>query len=476
MINSTKFYIAGEWTDPVIASPIDVINPATEEAYVQVSLGSAADVNKAAEAARAAFTSFSSTKREYRADLLLRIAQGIKDRFDEVAQAITDEMGSPLWFSREIQMGMTIRHFTEMATVLREYRVAHPQGTTLVIREPIGVCSLITPWNWPLNQIAAKVAPALAAGCTVIVKPSEIAPISGIILAEIIHDAGVPPGVFNLINGGGPSVGLAMSVHPEVDLVSFTGSTRAGISVAKAAADTVKRVHQELGGKSANVILPDADLERYVLSGVLRSFTNSGQSCQAPTRMLIQRRQLKSAAETAKRAAEGIKVGDPMAADSRLGPLVSGAQFERVQSLIAAGIDEGATLICGGLGRPAGLSRGYYTKPTVFSDVRNDMKIAQEEIFGPVLCIIPYEDEEDAIRIANDSIYGLAGYVSAGTLARAREVGIRMRAGRIYLNDARSDVLAPFGGYKQSGNGRECGVHGFEDYLEVKAIMGYEAP
>jgi aldehyde dehydrogenase (NAD+) len=474
MSNSTKFYISGNWIDPVLPNTMGVVNPATEEVYAQISLGSPADVDRAAAAARAAFSDFSQTTREYRAHLLMRIVRGLEERYDEVALAMTEEMGTPLWFARDTQTAVTIAHFAETAALIRAYDTQRLQNGTLIVREPIGVCSLITPWNWPLSQIAAKVAPALAAGCTVILKPSEVAPMSAIILAEILDEAGVPPGVFNLINGDGPTVGHAMSVHREVDMVSFTGSTRAGISIAKAAADTVKRVHQELGGKSANIILPDADLEKYVPSGVRRCFTNCGQSCQAPTRMLVHQGQINRVTEIAKLTAENLTVGDPLAADTRLGPLASSSQFDRVQAFISAGIDEGATLVCGGLGRPAGLNRGYYARPTIFSDVDNGMTIAREEIFGPVLSIIPYKDEEDAIRIANDTNYGLAGYVNSSTLTRAREVGSRLRAGRIYLNDAPHNVVAPFGGYKQSGNGRECGVFGLEDYLETKAVLGYE--
>jgi len=474
MTEPKKFYIDGEWVNPMSCRDFDVVNPATEEVYAQIRLGSSEDVDRAAKAARSAFESYSNTSRAYRADLLMRIVDGLKARFDDIAEAITAEMGAPLWFSRDVQTAATIDHFAEMAKVIRSYEPDHLQGGTLITREAIGVCSLITPWNWPLNQIAAKVAPALAAGCTVIVKPSEIAPMSAILLTEIIDRAGCPKGVFNLINGDGPEVGHAMSVHPEVDMVSFTGSTKAGIAVAKAAADTVKRVHQELGGKSANIILPDSDLDRYVTSGVLRAFTNTGQSCQAPTRMLVHRSQIAEVAEIAKRTAQGIKVGNPLAHDTRLGPLVSAAQYERVQTLISAGLADGASLVCGGLGRPEGLNRGFYAKPTVFSDVTNDMTIAREEIFGPVLAIIPFEDEDEAVKIANDSVYGLAGYVNSGSLERARKVGARIRAGRVYLNDAKHDVIAPFGGYKQSGNGRECGVFGLEDYLEVKAVLGYE--
>ena len=464
--NLEHFYIGGRWVEPASSTRAAVVDPATEEAFAQIGMGNAEDVDRAVRAARAAFPAFAVSSKQTRVELLERVAEGLSARTETAARAMTQEMGAPLTFSREIQVATSIAHFAEMAKVVGGYSFARVDRGTLIVREPIGVCSLITPWNWPLNQLAAKVAPALGAGCTVVVKPSEIAPVSALVMAEVMHEAGVPPGVFNLVNGDGPTVGHLMSVHPEVDMVSFTGSTRTGVQVAKAAADTVKRVHQELGGKSANIILPDADLGRYVRSGVLRAFTNSGQSCQAPTRMLIQRDQLEFAEQIAREAAQRIRVG---------GPLVSAAQFERVQGFIATGIEEGARLVCGGPGRPEGLNRGFYVRPTVFSEVDNNMTIAREEIFGPVLTILPYDDEDDAVRIANDSIYGLAGYVSSGSLERARAVGGRLRAGRVYLNDARHDVLAPFGGYKQSGNGREFGVFGLEDFLEVKAMLGYQA-
>ena len=479
MSNTTKFYINGEWVDPVAPKLFDVINPATEEPAGQISMGGAEDVDRAVKAARAAFTAFSKTTKEERLALLHRIIAVFESRMDDLARAITAEMGSPLWFAMQVQTNTTLEHFKEAAKVLKDYDFGHMLGgTTRIVREPIGVCGFITPWNWPINQVASKFAPSLAAGCTCVVKPSEMAPLSTIILTEILHEAGVPKGVFNLVNGDGPTVGEAISRHPDIDMVSFTGSTRAGILVAKAAADTVKRVHQELGGKSANIILPGADLEAAVSAGTLRAFTNTGQSCQAPTRMLIHQDQLAEATAIARRTAEAVVVGDPLAEGTRLGPLVSEAQFDRVQHLIRIGIEEGATLAAGGLGRPAGLNRGYYVKPTVFSDVTPAMTIAQQEIFGPVLSMLPYKDKDDAVAIANGTIYGLAGYVWAGSLEEAREVGMELRAGRIYLNGAPhgklQDVEAPFGGYKQSGNGREAGIYGLEDFLEIKAILGYE--
>lgn len=478
MSNNAKFYIDGQWVDPLDGQLFDVINPATEEVSGQISLGSARDVDRAVSAARAAFPSFSRTSKEERIALLERIIAVYEQRYEDMAQAVTIEMGAPIWFARAVHVDTALGHFKELLKVLRDYDFGHMLGTTRIVREAIGVCGLITPWNWPVNQIASKFAPALAAGCTSVVKPSEVAPLSAIILAEVLHEAGVPKGVFNLVNGDGPTVGEAISAHPGIDMVSFTGSTRAGILVAKSAADTVKRVHQELGGKGANIILPSADLEKAVSAGVMRSFTNSGQSCQAPTRMLVHKSQTDEAIAIAKATAEGVVVGDPFAPDTRLGPLVSKTQFDRVQHFINAGIDEGATLVAGGPGRPAGLNRGYYARPTVFAHVDPRATIAQQEIFGPVLSMITYEDEDDAIRIANDTIYGLSGYVFAGDLEEARRVGLQLQAGRIYLNGAPhgslQDVEAPFGGYKQSGNGREAGIYGLEDFLEIKALIGYE--
>ncbi len=475
MGHETSFYIDGSWVSPVTPKLHDVINPATEEVAGQISLGSKADVDLAAIAARRAFPDYSTTSREERLALLRRIIEGYERRREELAQAMTREMGSPITFSREVQATNALFHFSEMVSVLEKYEFESFIGGTLIRREPIGVCGLITPWNWPLNQITSKLAPALAAGCTVVLKPSEIAPLSAILLTEILHEAGVPKGVFNLVNGDGASVGEAISSHPDIDMVSFTGSTRAGILVAKAAADSVKRVTQELGGKSPNIILPTADLERAVLAGVNRCFTNAGQSCQAPTRMLVHRSQQEAAMAFARQAAEQVKLGDPLDPNTTMGPLVSKTQFERVQTLIERGIDEGATLVCGGPGRQAGFNRGFFARPTVFADVAPDMTIARDEIFGPVLSMTAYETEDEAIAIANSTVYGLAGYVQAGTLEEARRVGAKIRAGRIYLNGAAPDRRVPFGGYKQSGNGREHGIFGFEEYLEVKAVLGYQS-
>jgi len=474
MGNNTKFYIDGAWVDPLTPHLFDVINLATEEVAGQISLGSSADVDRAVAAARRAFTTYSQTSRDERLALLQRIIDGFEARNAELARAMTAEMGSPITFSNEVQTVNALTHFKEMIAVLKSYEFERFMGGTLIRREPIGVCGLITPWNWPLNQVTSKLAPAIAAGCTTVLKPSEIAPLSAILFAEILHEAGVPKGVFNLVNGDGPTVGEAISNHPDIDMVSFTGSTRAGILVAKGAATTVKRVVQELGGKSANILLPDADLEKAVPAGVLRCFTNTGQSCQAPTRMLVHRARRDAAVALARKAADQVLVGDPLDPETTMGPLVSKAQFDKVQGLIERGIREGATLICGGVGRPAGFNRGYFVRPTVFADVTPEMAIAKEEIFGPVLSMMSYQSEDEAVAIANGTTYGLAGYIQGRDIERVRRVAERIRAGRIYLNGAPVDRSVPFGGYKQSGNGREHGVFGFEEYLEVKAVLGYQ--
>ncbi len=470
-----KFYIDGAWVDPVSPRTEAVINPANEEAIATISMGSAADVDKAVIAARRAFETFSQTSREDRIALLERVIASYKNRFGDLVTAITAEMGAPLWLSKAAQAASGMGHLMTTLNVLKNYEFETLQGKTLIAREPIGVCGFITPWNWPVNQIMCKVAPALATGCTMILKPSEVAPLDAIILAEILHDAGVPAGVFNLINGDGPGVGSVLSSHPGIDLVSFTGSTRAGVLVAKAAADTVKRVTQELGGKSANIILQSADLKSAVMGGVKNCFGNSGQSCNAPTRMMIHESQHDEALGYAKQAAEAVKVGDPTADGITMGPVVSEVQFNKIQGLIQKGIDEGATLVTGGTGRPEGLNRGYFVRPTIFGNVRHEMTIAREEIFGPVLSIIPYKDVEHAIAMANDTVYGLSGYVSGGTVEEARAVARRLRTGNVHLNGASSDFAAPFGGYKQSGNGREWGEFGFEEFLEIKAVYGYAA-
>jgi aldehyde dehydrogenase (NAD+) len=467
-----KFYINGEWVPPVTAKTMDVINPATEEAIGRISVGSAADVDKAVAAARAAFETFGHTSREERVALLERVIAAYRARLEEIAEVISLEMGAPMWLAKAAQAPAGMAHFAQVLEVLQSYAFVENRGETRIFREPIGVCGFITPWNWPINQIACKVAPALAAGCTMVLKPSEIAPLNAVIFAEIMDAAGVPAGVFNLVNGDGATVGAAIAAHPGIDMVSFTGSTRAGVQVAKTAADTVKRVAQELGGKSANIILDDADLKSAVEGGVRACFTNSGQSCNAPTRMLVPRTRHAEAVAIAKAAAESVTVGDPQAKGTTIGPVVSEAQFTKIQRLIQSGIDEGAELVTGGLGRPQGHARGYYVRPTVFANVRNDMTIAREEIFGPVLSILPYGNEDDAVRIANDTMYGLSGYVSSADSQRALRVASRLRTGNVHLNGAAVDFSAPFGGYKQSGNGREWGEHGFEEFLEVKAVMG----
>jgi aldehyde dehydrogenase (NAD+) len=467
-----KFYIDGAWVDPVVPSTLGIVNPATEEVFAQISLGSRADVDRAAAAARRAFATYSVTSVEQRLSWLQKIIEGFRTRLPELARMMTLEMGAPITFATQRQATVALFHFEEAARVLANYRFEERMGDGIVRREPIGVCGLITPWNWPLNQVASKVAPALAAGCTVVLKPSEIAPLSAMLFAEIVDEAGVPAGVFNLVNGDGPTVGEAIAAHPQIDMVSFTGSTTAGVRVAKLAADTVKRVAQELGGKSANIILADADLKAAVIQGVHACYTNAGQNCQSPTRMLIPREQRDAAFAAAREAVDTIRLGDPLDPACTMGPLVSLAQFEKVQDLIQSGLDEGATLVAGGTGRPAGLNRGYYVRPTVFGDVTPQMKIAREEIFGPVLSIMSYDSEDEAIEIANDTPFGLAGFVQSRDPGRARTVANRIRAGRIYLNGAPFDRSLPFGGYKQSGNGREFGVFGFEEYLEVKAILG----
>jgi aldehyde dehydrogenase (NAD+) len=474
MRDMLKFYINGQWVDPHTPNTIDVINPATEEACGHISMGSAEDVNDAVAAAKAAAVSFAATTREQRVDLLQAILDGLLARNDEIATVIMEEMGAPWSLAKHAQAPCGPQHFKAALEALKNYAFEEQHGTTLIAKEAIGPCALITPWNWPINQVAVKVAPALAAGCTMVLKPSEIAPFDAMILAEIMHDAGVPAGVFNLINGDGPTVGSAMTSHPDIAMVSFTGSTRAGVAIAQNAAPTVKRVAQELGGKSANIILDDADLKKAVGRGASSCFDNSGQSCNAPTRMLVPRNAMREAAEYAAARADSTIAGDPMGEDTRIGPVVSKTQWDKIQDLIQKGIDEGATLVAGGTGLPDGVEKGYYVKPTVFADVSNDMTIAREEIFGPVLTIIPYDDDDDAVNIANDTPYGLSGYVSSPDLGRARKIAAQLRTGMVHINGASLDAMAPFGGYKQSGNGREWGAHGIDEFLEVKSMYGYE--
>ena len=475
MSNRQKFYINGEWVEPSTSATLEVINPATEEPIDSIALGGPADVDKAVAAAKAAFETFSQTTREERVALLEQIIATYSARMGEVAAVISQEMGAPMPLANAAQAPAGVGHFMTTLEVLKTFEFEEDIGTSHVVREPAGVCGFITPWNWPINQIACKVAPALAAGCTMVLKPSEVAPFNAILFTEILDEAGVPAGVFNLVNGDGPTVGVALSSHPDVDMMSFTGSTRAGIEVARNAAPTVKRVAQELGGKSANIILDDADFQAAISRDVFGMCMNSGQSCNAPTRMLVPNARMDEAAAIAKAAAENVKVGAPDAEGTTIGPVVSEVQFNKIQGLIEKGIEEGAKLETGGPGRPDGLNQGYYVKPTVFSHVTNDMTIAREEIFGPVLSLIGYEDDEDAVRIANDTVYGLSGYISSGDPERAKAIARQIRSGNVHLNGAPVDQLAPFGGYKQSGNGREWGTHGFEEFLEVKAIMGYNA-
>jgi len=473
MADHLKFYIDGQWVQPSGTQTLDVIDPATEKPIGRVAMGNQADVDRAVAAARKAFDNWSRSSREERVALLERIIALYKERVGELAQTVSAEMGAPIKLARAAQAPSGLGHFMATLRVLKTYEFEEDIGTTRVIREPMGVCGMITPWNWPLNQIACKVAPALAAGCTMVLKPSEVAPLNAILFTQLLHDAGVPAGVFNLVNGDGPTVGAALSSHPGIDMMSFTGSTRAGIEVARNAAPTVKRVAQELGGKSANIILDDADFQKAISRDLFGMCVNSGQSCNAGSRMLVPMARIDEAAAIAKAAAERVKVGDPSAEETAMGPVVSEAQWKKIQGLIEKGVAEGATLVTGGAGRPAGLETGYYVKPTVFSNVRNEMTIAREEIFGPVIVIIGYQDDEDAIRIANDTVYGLSGYVSSGDPERAKAVARRLRTGNVHLNGAPVDPNAPFGGYKQSGNGREWGRYGFEEFLEVKAIMGH---
>ncbi len=473
MKNQTRFYINGEWVEPLANQALEVINPATEKIIGSVAAGNQEDVDKAVAVARSAFDSYSRTSREERIELLENIIDHYKARSGEIAATISEEMGAPINLAHSAQVPMGLDHLITTLDVLREFKFEEDLGSSRVMREPVGVCGFITPWNWPMNQITCKVAPALAAGCTMILKPSEIAPFNAILFAEILDAAGVPPGVFNLVNGEGPTVGAALASHPDIDMVSFTGSTRAGIEVARNAAPTVKRVAQELGGQSANILLDDADFQEAIPRDVSWLCTNSGQSCIAPSRMLVPESRMEEAAAIARETAEGVKIGNPNATDTTMGPVVSESQFNRVQDLIQAGIDESAELVTGGVGRPEGLNVGYYVKPTVFSRVNNEMKIARQEIFGPVLSLIGYADEEDAVRIANDTVYGLSGYISSGDLEHARAVARRIRAGNVYLNGTPPDSKTPFGGYKQSGNGREWGRYGLEEFLEAKAVTGY---
>jgi len=470
MKDLTKFYINGQWVNPLVARDLAVENPATEETIATISLGAAADVDAAVAAAKAAFPGYSRVTVEERISLMENLLKIYMDRYDEMSMAISIEMGAPISFASAAQADCGRGHINAAIEALKKFEFERQVGSTRIVKEPIGVCGFITPWNWPINQISCKVAPALATGCTMVLKPSEIAPISGYLFTEMMDQAGFPAGVYNMVNGDGPGVGAVISSHPDVDMVSFTGSTRAGILVAKAASETVKRVTQELGGKSPNIIFEDADLETAVSSGVAHMMGNTGQSCNAPSRMLVHSSVYDKAVEIAKQTAAQVAVDDPIKEGGHLGPLSSRVQFDKVQGLIEKGIEEGAELVAGGPGKPEGFATGYFVKPTVFAGVNNQMTIAQEEIFGPVLTMIPFDTEEQAIEIANDTPYGLAAYFSTSDKERANRVAGQLRAGMISLNSASQDYAAPFGGYKQSGNGREWGEYGFDDFLEIKGI------
>ncbi|WP_134321762.1 aldehyde dehydrogenase family protein [Cumulibacter soli] len=466
-----KFYINGQWVDPETPKSLDVINPSTEEVAGKISMGAEADVNKAVAAAKEAFKTWGRTSVEERVAVLERCVEEYKKRYDEFAAAVTEEMGAPDFLAQKAQAAQGLTHLKTALNVLKEFQFEEDKGTTRIVKEPIGVVAMITPWNWPLNQIACKVAPALATGCTMVLKPSEVAPFSGYLWAEVMDAAGVPAGVFNLVNGDGPSVGAPMSSHPDVDMVSFTGSTRAGVEVARNAAPTVKRVQQELGGKSPNIILDDEAFAQSVTGGIAGVMTNTGQSCNAPTRMFVPKARMGEVEEIAKAVVDKFAPGLPDSG-AKMGPLVSLTQFEKVQGLINKGIEEGATVAAGGAGKPDGLEKGYFVKPTVFTNATNDMTIAREEIFGPVLTVIGYDDIDQAIEMGNDTPYGLAGYVAGADHDEALRVASRLRAGQINVNNAMPDPNAPFGGYKQSGNGREWGEHAFADFLELKAVLG----
>ncbi|MET0284433.1 MAG: aldehyde dehydrogenase family protein [Polyangiales bacterium] len=466
-----KFYIDGKWVEPAGKETFDVINPATEQVAGKVALGTAADVDRAVKAARKAFASWSQTSKQERLDVLQRIAEQYQKRQADLAAAITEEMGAPSALANGFQVGLGIGHLTTVIENLKAYEFEQQRGNTLIVKEPIGVAGLITPWNWPMNQVAVKAFPALAVGCTVVFKPSENSPFSAQIFTEILDAAKVPPGVFNLVQGTGPAVGIPLSSHPEVDLISFTGSNRAGAEIAKNAAPTFKRVAQELGGKGPNIILDDANFAAAVAGGVGSLMGNSGQTCSAPSRMLVPKARLEEAIRIAQDAASKVTVGDPSGSFA-IGPVVSKAQFDKIQGYIQKGIEEGAKVVAGGPGRPDGLKKGYYVRPTVFANVRNDMTIAREEIFGPVLTIIAYDDVEQAIAIANDTEYGLASYVQSADLEKARAIARKIRSGWVVINDG-FDFNAPFGGYKHSGNGREWGDHGFLEYVETKAVLGF---
>ena len=471
-MNLSQFYINGKWVDPVRPSKLQVINPATEKSVGEISVGSALDIDNAVSAARSAFKSFSKTAISERIELLSEIRNVYKKRFNEIAEAIMTEMGAPINLASGAQASVGMSHLKTAIRVLEETKFEYTHNNLIIRKEPIGVCGLITPWNWPINQVVSKLAPCIAAGCTSILKPSEIAPLSAIIIAEIIHEAGAPNGVFNMVHGYGPVVGEAMSNHQDIDMMSFTGSTRGGIAVATSSAKTVKRVSQELGGKSPNIIIDDTKFNESVTRGVSGCMSNTGQSCNAPTRMLVPAHRHDEALEIAKLAAESMTTGDPKLPSTDIGPLVSETQFNKVQDLLKSGIESKATLVTGGVGKPDGLETGYFVKPTIFGNVTNDMEIAQEEIFGPVLSIIPYETDEEAVAIANDTEYGLAAYVAGDNKEKLMYFARNLNAGQIHLNYASGGADAPFGGFKKSGNGREKAEWGLDEFLEIKAIMG----
>lgn len=470
MVQSLKFFIDGRWIDPASVETMAVTDPSSEAQYARIAMGNEADVDAAVSAARRAFPGWARSSVAERKDLLERICLQYERRIDEIASAISQEMGAPVSLSRAYQAPSGLEQMRSVLTALESFRFSEVVANTTVLREPIGVCALITPWNWPLTVACCKIAMALAAGCTIVHKPSEESPISGLILAEVLEAAGTPPGVFNLVNGSGPIVGSALSRHPDVDLVSFTGSTVAGIAVAKAAADTVKRVAQELGGKSPNIILDDADLQDAVRSGTMAVMLNSGQTCTAPTRMLVPRRLLDETVRIARETAESLVVGPASEDSSEIGPVVNARQFDRIQQGIALAMNEGASLVAGGPGRPEGMTRGYFVRPTIFAPVTNDMAIAREEIFGPVLVIMPFDSDDEAIAIANDTPYGLSSQVWSKNPDRAFQVARQIRAGEVHINGQSCSTLAPFGGYKQSGNGREQGIHGIAEFTELKSI------
>ena len=472
MSNYLKFYINGEWVNPISSETIEVINPSDESVIALIAAGTKEDIDAAVDAANNAFKSFGFSSKEERITLLENIVVEYEKRSEELAKTISEEMGAPLWLSQVAQVTSGLSHFKDTLEVLKTFEFEGAENNYLIRREPIGVVGMITPWNWPMNQMCTKVASAIAAGCTMVLKPSEITPLCGILFAEILHSAKVPPGVFNLVNGVGPIVGAALSEHPDIDMMHFTGSTRAGVAVAIASAPTVKRVSQELGGKSANIILDDADIEKAVTAGVNHCFMNTGQSCNAPTRMLVSSKNYDKAVEVASKVADSTVVESPETEGVNIGPISNKTQFEKVQRLIQVGIDEGARLVAGGVGLPDGLTNGYFVKPTVFADVTNDMTIAREEIFGPVICILKYDTEDEAIEIANDTPYGLAGYVQSGDEEHAKSVATKIRAGQISINGGVRGPAAPFGGFKTSGNGREHGLSGLHECLETKAIIG----